>query len=190
MDTYSQKWQIYALADIHIEFVVDDSYFEEFFEQWVAVAGRGRIDRIMIPVAALFGVGCCIAASIMQVNSLYGVGAAAVAVSIFEGWRYYRWRRLWLKMCQSRPWYGKLVQLVLRDGVLVQLNIDAGAPVLRGRLPVRRTPRGYLIRMALAEPLKSQNAAVSSTSASVYLPHAAVKADISMDDLAMLLGAT
>ena len=82
------------------------------------------------------------------------------------------------------------MQLVLRDGALIQLNIDAKAPMLRGRLPVRRTPRGYLIKTVLTEPMKSQNAAVSSTSASVYLPHAAVKADISMDELARLLGAT
>ena len=61
-----------AVGEIRIAFTMDEPYFREFFDEWVAVVGRGwRVDRVMIPTFGLVGVGGCIAAAVFGVRPMF-----------------------------------------------------------------------------------------------------------------------
>lgn len=169
---------------------MDDAYHREFFNEWVAVVGRGwRIHRIVIPTLALAGVGGCIAALTFGTRSLLSTSCAALLIAAVESWRQARHRAAWYRACAALPWYGRDMRIVVHSGLLVQRNEYEGDPRFKTTGEILVTPNGYLVRYKMSEPIANSGTKISPTDASVYIPHRAITPSMPQEAFAALIGA-
>jgi hypothetical protein len=159
-----------SMTPIRFEFLMDDTYFCEFHRQWVAVLGKGWRTSKRMAIALIST--SVLAATLGWSEELPALTALAVSFAVFGllvTVTMARRRTTWLKHCRSLPWYGKFIRIEVRDGDLVQVKDYPGDPTFQRTGAVVVTPNGYLVRYRGLQ--KNSNPVVSSTDASVYLPH-------------------
>lgn len=172
-----------------IEFTFNDAYFREFHDEWQATIGRGwRVDRILIGVFAGLALVVAAGALLFHQHRFLWLALLLAGIAAFESVKRVRRRHAWLAHCRALPWYGRRMRVVLRDGALVQENDFAGDPRFRRTGEIRRTPRGWLVRY-VSDGVAQPTRAVSSTQASVYLPHRALHPPMPPDAFARRVGA-
>jgi hypothetical protein len=153
---------------------MDLPYYREFHAEWIAAVGRGwRVDRVMIPAFLLVGLSLAVVGA-AKGSLVAGVpGLLLCAFAGFEGFRHARKRSAWLQYCLSLPWSGKTMTIDVELGTLIQRHEFEGDPRFSKTGEVVDTPNGYLVKYRSARVDAPD--AVSTTEASVYIPHVAIQ---------------
>ncbi len=166
-----------------IEFVMNESYFREFHEEWIATRGVGwRRDRMTIRLVAASGIAAVIAAVVANRREFLYLAGGLLLIALFEGWKRFRRKSVWLNHCKTIPWYGRTMRLVLRGGALLQENAFEGDPRFQRTGAILATPNGYLVRYEAPERIDVPSRAISGVDASVYVPHRAITPAMSKAD--------
>lgn len=171
-----------------IEFQLDADYFREFHAEWVEAAGRGwRIDRIMVRIFVAGGVTLAATGLLLSMSTLSVPGALFCIFGGFEFVKGKRRKSRWLSHAQSLPWSGKTLRIEVENGALVQKHDFQGAPPLERRSELLDTPNGYLLKFRLTEEVEAPDSAISSTNASVYIPHRQIEPAMTREAFRRLL---
>lgn len=171
-----------------IEFKLDADYYREFHAEWVEAVGRGwRIDRIMIRVFLAGGAGLAVAGLLLSMSTLSVPGALLCIFGAFEFFKGKRRKSRWLSHVQSLPWSGKTLRIEVEDGALIQKHDFRGAPPLARRSELLDTPNGYLLKLHFAQEQEVPDSAISSTKASIYIPHRRIEPPMSRETFRGLL---
>jgi hypothetical protein len=166
-----------------IEFVMNESYFREFHEEWIAVRGASwRLDSMMVRLFVVAGIAVVIAALVANRHELLYLAGGLLLIALFEGWKRVRRKSVWLNHCKTVPWYGKTMRIVLRGGDLFQENAFEGDPRFHRTGAILVTPNGYLVRYEAPERIDVPSRAISDVDASVYVPHRAITPAMSKAD--------
>ncbi len=172
-----------SAGQVEVEFVMDDVYHRELHTEWTAAVGSGwRIDRVMICITAVLALALGAGAWTLGRPPLLALAIALGCVALFEAWKRKRRRRIWLDFCRTLPWFGKKMRIVLRGDELVQDNDYPGDPRFERTEAMLATPNGYLVRYRAVAAVEVPNAAISDASASVYIPHRAIRPPMSRED--------
>ncbi len=174
-------------AEVTIEFVMDEDYFLEFHEEWVAAVGRNwRASRVLAPLFVVAG-SAVIVWGLATESSLRAVAGALLAA--FAGWDLLSLRRRkarWLAAVRARPSAGGTMLIDVIDGELVQMHDLEGDPGFHRTGDILDTPRGYLLKYR-GEAGVPMDKAISATAASVYIPHRAIQPAMTRAEVRALL---
>lgn len=163
------------MADAIIEFEMDTAYFREHHAEWIAACAPGwRQVRFLIRLMLAVGSGIA-AAGVLQPDEPLLWGGLLIIGAGGALWLHARRAKDdWLAIAQSSRWSGKTVRFEVKDGMVHQRldPSEAPAPTRVGELI--ETPNGYLFRMHVDNSPPIGKAASGKT-ASVYLPHRAIR---------------
>lgn len=177
------------MSEAAVEFEINSEYYREFHEEWVQAVGRGwRIDRVMIPLFLVVGLVLGGAGLVLDKSALQLPGAIFCCASVFEFIKGRRKREQWLTHAMNLPWSGKTLRIEVENRTLVQKKDFAGDPRFERTGELLDTPNGYLLRYE-SPGIEVPNSAISSESASVYIPHRLIEPAMSRAQFRGLLKA-
>lgn len=153
--------------------MMDDPYFREFHREWVRALGKGwRTSRRMAVGLVIASFVLVIAGWSTNSPQLKVFAFVSFALGVLVVVAFVRRRAAWLQHCRLLPGYGKVLRIEVRDGDLVQVKDYPGDPKLERTGALVLTSSGYLVRYRGV--IEHTNQAVSTTTASVYIPHRAI----------------
>ncbi|MFT7678834.1 MAG: hypothetical protein ACI8QC_002831 [Planctomycetota bacterium] len=170
------------------EFTLDRAHLEEHWEELVAVSLPNlRGVRRMGRQANCVG-GLCIAVGVFIPT--FGivpicVGIALIGTSFIQGIEVRRKHRGWLRQASSSHRFGQRVQMVIRDGAMVQVPAAIQGLTPAGEWSLVDTPRGYFMRVAHAEELDFGPDFAQASS--IYLPHRTLSPSMDREALRALV---
>ena len=161
------------MTPIQARFVMDEAYLREFHREWVSALGKGfRTSKRMGAGLVAASLMLTIAGRWLNSQDLKGLALVSLGFGLLVTLAMAGRRAAWLRNCRSLPWYGKPMLIEVRDGDLVQVKDHAGDPRFERTGALVLTPSGYLVKYRGV--LAHTHSAVSTTDASVYIPHRAI----------------
>jgi hypothetical protein len=150
---------------------MDEAYFRECLGEWIeSVSTLRKFEPLLCAASVGIGIG-----TVLLLPSFRIVGYLAIAVGVFEAWRYRAFKRRWLAERLGSKLNGTVMRFELGPGRVRQL---APAPASTDALSLARvvaSRRGYFV--------------YPKNGAFVYLPHASIVPAVSREEVLRTLGA-
>lgn len=150
---------------------MDEAYFRECLDEWIGSVSKGRkFEPLLCALFAFAGVG-----TLLLFPEFGLAGCFAIAVAVFEAWRYVSFKRRWLNERRASKQFGTAMSFELAAGCVKQLTPALPSSDLPTPMRVVASRRGYFV--------------YPKSGAFVYLPHASIAPAATRDEVLRTLRA-
>jgi hypothetical protein len=99
-------------------FVMDEDYFKEALNEWISSISKGRkFEPYLCSLFFVLGVTILVFFPKFQL-----VGYLGIFIGVFEGYKYLRFKKHWLKECLNSKLHNQVVVIKFENGVVEQLK--------------------------------------------------------------------
>jgi hypothetical protein len=149
---------------------MDEAYFRESLSEWIdSVSKVRKFEPLLCAVFGVIGAG-----TVLLFPPFRLVGYLALAVGLFEAWRYVSFKRRWLAARLSSKQHGVAMTLELGPGRVKQLAPPPTPMDPQALARVMASRRGYFV--------------YPTNGAFVYIPHASIAPAVTREEVLRVLG--